>query len=98
MITLLYSVFLVVGCLFHYFGYILPLLACKVSARKSADSIMGVPLYVTSCFSLAVFKSLYLYESWFGALCASWTWISLSFPRFGKFSDIVVVVQVLSHV
>ena len=32
------------------------ILACKVSAEKSVDSFMRIPLYVTSCFSLAVFK------------------------------------------
>ena len=30
-------------------------LACRVSAEKSADILMGVPLYVTHCFSLAAF-------------------------------------------
>ena len=34
------------------------LLACKYSAEKSADSLMGVPLFITSCFSLAAFKDL----------------------------------------
>ena len=37
-----------------------PLLACKVSFEKSADSLMGTPLQVTLCFSLAAFKILYL--------------------------------------
>ena len=34
------------------------LLSCKVSAEKSAGSLMGVPLYITSCFFFfrAVFK------------------------------------------
>ena len=36
------------------------ILACKVSAEKSVDSFMRIPLYVTSCFSLAVFKILSL--------------------------------------
>ena len=35
----------------------MPLQACKVS-EGSADSVMGVSLYVTSCFSLAGFESL----------------------------------------
>ena len=33
---------------------------CKVSAEISADGLMGFPLYVTSCFSLAAFKILSL--------------------------------------
>ena len=35
-----------------------PLLACKVSFEKSADSLMGTPLQVTVSFSLAAFKIL----------------------------------------
>ena len=38
----------------------LSVLACKVSAKKPADSLMGVPLHTTSCFSLAAFKILSL--------------------------------------
>ena len=41
------------------------LLACKVFVEKSVDSLMGVPLHVTLCFSLAAFKSLYLYLFFF---------------------------------
>ena len=37
-----------------------PLLACKVSFEKSADSLMGTPLLVTVSFSLAAFKILSL--------------------------------------
>ena len=36
------------------------LLACKVSFEKSADSLMGTPLWVTVSFSLAAFKILSL--------------------------------------
>ena len=32
------------------------LLACRVSAEKSADNLMGIPLYVNFCFSLAAFN------------------------------------------
>ena len=35
-------------------------LFCRVSAEKSAYSLMGVPLYVTCCFSLAAFNILSL--------------------------------------
>ena len=37
-----------------------PLLACKVSFEKSADSLTGTPLQVTVSFSLAAFKVLSL--------------------------------------
>ena len=37
-----------------------PILACKVSFEKSADSLMGTPLKVTLPFSLAGFKILSL--------------------------------------
>ena len=32
------------------------ILACKVSAKKPADNLMGVALYIKSCFSLAAFR------------------------------------------
>ena len=41
-------------------GVQISLLACQVAAEKSADSLMEVPLYITSCFSLAAFKILSL--------------------------------------
>ena len=37
------------------------LLACRVSAEKSPDCLMRVPLYLTSCFSLFPFKILSLH-------------------------------------
>ena len=36
------------------------LLACRVSAERSAVKHMAFPLYVTCCFSLATFNILYL--------------------------------------
>ena len=38
------------------------LLAFRVSAEKSAYTLMGVPLYVTSCFSLDVFIILFIFN------------------------------------
>ena len=35
-------------------------MTCKVSAKKPADSLVGVPLQITSCFSLAAFRILSL--------------------------------------
>ena len=37
------------------------LLACRVSAEKSAHSLIGVPLYITCCFSLTAFNILSLF-------------------------------------
>ena len=36
-------------------------LACRVFVKKSADSLMEVPLYVICCFSLVAFNILSLY-------------------------------------
>ena len=37
------------------------LLACRVSAERSAVNLMGIPLYVICCFSLAAFSIFSLY-------------------------------------
>ena len=77
-----------------------PFLSCKVSAEKLADSLMNIPLYVTSWFPI-IFKILFLplifgilifalawtsFSSSYLRLCTSWTWVSVSFPRLGNFS------------
>ena len=53
----------ILGCTFFLFITLNKpcyyLLVCRVSAEKLADSLMGVPLYVICCFSLAVFNSLF---------------------------------------
>ena len=62
MIALPVRIFLVVG----FFPFITlnitchSLLACSVSDEKSPDHLKIAPLYITSCFSLAVFKILFL--------------------------------------
>ena len=76
----------------------------KVSAEKSADNLIEFPLYVINCFSLAAFKIFPLTFAiliitclvvnlfgfiLFGTLYASCTWMSVSFPRLGKFSAII---------
>ena len=67
---------------------------------------MGVPFYVTSCFSLAAFNIFSLNVIFvslinrclgvfflgfilYGTLCASWTWVTVSYPMLGKFSTII---------
>ena len=37
------------------------LLACRVSAERSAVNLMGIPLYVICCFSLVTFNIFSLY-------------------------------------
>lgn len=84
-------------------------LACKISAETLADCLMGVLLYVTTCFSLAAFKTLFnfcrfnynvsivqLFELiLFGNLCASWIWMTVSFPRLEKFQILCLHISSL---
>ena len=79
------------------------LLACKVSAEKSANSLMLVPLYVALCFFLTPLKFSLTFAlsimlclgvslfrlTLFETLYASWTGISVSSFRLGKFSAII---------
>ena len=82
--------FIILTILCHF------LLAHNVSAEKLGDSLRGVPAYVMTCFSLAAFKILSLTGAivitvclgvvlfgfiLFRTLCASWTWMSASFPN-----------------
>ena len=52
------------GCRFFPFSTLniscYSLLACRISAERSAVKCMGFPLYVTCCFSLAAFNILSL--------------------------------------
>ena len=54
----------ILGCRvfpFNHFKCIMAsLLACRVSVKKWADSLMGVPVYITCCFSLVAFNILCL--------------------------------------
>ena len=50
------------------------LLAWSISIEKSAASLIGVPLYVTSCFSLAAFK---FYHFNFDVSCSGPLWVPL---------------------
>ena len=57
------------------------LLPCSVSVEKSAASLIGTLLYVTSCFSLAAFKILSFVLEFFhfnyDASCSGPLWIPL---------------------
>ena len=82
------------------------LLACRVSAERSAVKHMGFHLYVTCCFSLDAFNILSLCLVLvslismclglfllgfilYGTLCASWTWLAISFFMLRKFSTTI---------
>ena len=90
MITLLGKVILVVGFFsFHHFNISCQsVLVSTVSAEKSVYSLMGVPLHITCCFSLAAFNILslsfnfchFIYSvSWCGPLWIDLFWDSLYF-------------------
>ena len=79
------------------------LLACRVSVEKSADSLIGVPLYIC-LFSLVSFNILSVFNfcqfDYFVFWCAppwahpSWDTLcflnlTISFPMFGKFSAFI---------
>ena len=82
------------------------LLACRVSAERSAVKHMWFPLYVTCCFSLAAFNILSLCLIFvslisvclgmfllgcilYWTLCASCTWLTISFSMLRKFSALI---------
>ena len=86
------------GCRFFSFSILNischSLLACRVSAERSAVKHMGFPLYVTCYFSLAAFNILYVVYSLLAwlvcvlclscmGLCASWDWLTISFSMLG---------------
>ena len=99
------KVFLVVGFYFPFNTLTITyysLLACKVPAEKSSNSLMGFPLCITVIY-FAAFKILSLSLAFailiiiclsvdllglilFKVLCGSWTCMSVSFTRLGKFS------------
>ena len=98
----------ILGCRFFHFRTLniscYSFLACTVSAEKSADSLKGIPLYMTLCIFLATFRILSLSFGilimislgmglfgfiLFATFYVSCTWISVSFFRFGKFSTII---------
>ena len=65
------------------------LLACRISSAKLADSIMGVLLNVTSCFSLAALKILNVANLIRMCLCLDlfrWSCLGLSFLDLDVFS------------
>ena len=90
---------------FPHFKYIMPLhQACRVSAQKSSDDLMGIPLYIIifylvafNVFSLSVF--IHLITICLGVfllgfvlpetLYTSCTWVPISFLMWGRFSAVI---------
>ena len=81
------------------------LLACRASLERSAVILMGIPLCVICCFSLAAFNVCSLCLIFVNLIYVSWgvspwvypvwdslgflTCVTISFPILGKFSTII---------
>ena len=93
-------------CRFFPFSTLNSLMACRVSAQRSAVKHMEFPLYVACLLSLAALNILSLCLVFvslismclgvfllgfilYGTLCASWTWLTISFSMLRKFSIII---------
>ena len=63
------NVFLLITLKISFYSF----LACQVSVDRSATSLMGLPLYVRACLSLAAFRifSLSLYFASFTMICCA---------------------------
>ena len=80
------------------------LVACRVSAERSALNLMGIPLYVVWFFSHAAFNIFSLYLIFDSLINVSWRvsswiypvwdslwfldWLPISFPMLSEFSTI----------
>ena len=61
------------------------LLACRVSTEKSADNLMGIPLYVIFCFCLAAFNTFSLNLNFVGLINICLGVFFLGFILYGTF-------------
>ena len=70
-----------------------PSLVSRRSAEKSADNLIGIPLYVFNIFSLSFWLQRIMEYSSVGLSCMelhdSWTWLTVSFLRLGNFAAII---------
>ena len=105
--ALLGRVFLVRGFFLssHWVYHATPFWSARVSAEKSDDSLIGVPLYVICFFALPAFKifcltlilvslismclGVFLLGFIFYGTRASWIWVSDSFSMWVKSSAII---------
>ena len=68
------------------------LLACRISAERSAVKHMEFPLYLCLVFFSLISMCLGMFLLGFilfGTLYVSWTWLTISFSMLGKFSTII---------
>ena len=59
------------------------LLACRVSAEKPADNLMGIPLYVICCFSFFAFNTFSLYLIFVSLITVCFSMFLLGFILYG---------------
>ena len=94
----LFFPFISLNIIYHFF------LACRVSAKKSADNLMGNPPYIVCCFFFILFLIFFFVFNfclitnvsvcfYLGLscirLCISWTWVTISLPNLGEFMTII---------
>ena len=73
------------------------LMACRVSAERSAVNLMGIPLYVICCFSLPAFNIFSLYLI-FDNLINMYLVFLLGFILYGTLHFLDLIDYFLSHV
>ena len=62
------------------------LLACRVSAKRSAVKHMGIPLYVTCCFSVAPLYIFFVFDFISLLICVLvWSFLGLSYMGLSGF-------------
>ena len=71
--------------------------SCRVSVEKSADNLMGVPVYVICCFSLGAFNNLPFIFCHFD-YCVSWCVSPWVYPAWDSLCFLDSVDYFLSHV
>ena len=58
-------------------------MACRISAEKLADSLMGIPLYAICCFSLVAFSIFSLFLSFVSLITMCFDVFLLEFILYG---------------
>ena len=72
-------------CVYYFHILQLYVTSCfSLAAFKILSLLLFFTNLITTCLSVDLFGFIL-----FGTLCASWTWMSVSFPRLGKFSAII---------
>ena len=74
------------------------LLACTVSAESSAVNLMGIPLYVICCFSLAAFNIFSLYLIFDSLINMSWRVSPWIYPVWDSLHFLDFINSFLSHI